>query len=292
MPVSLRPECRFSLTRRGRRGGGRRQPGSGCVRRGSGRDLRRTAMQTTKHRSFERPDETRPFPHGRAEIVKISGTEIHRLVLEAGWRSSWTTAPSSSPAPVTSPPCPADTTPGSSATNRSWSSTGTGRATTPGSPAATKLPLSRRVADRHLYRPVGASGTPHRVEHAHRQRLLHARGHGDRQVELDVQPCRLGLDVAPRPAGQDPGAGEDRGGQPEDLPAQLTKGRVAGGFAGVHDAVIDAGGQPRLERVEGGRTVLDQRHPGPEGAARALLELGRSGGNTAAHEQGDIGMAG
>lgn len=45
-------------------------------------------MQTTEHRSFERPDETRPFPHGRAEIVKISGTEIHRLVPEPGWRWS------------------------------------------------------------------------------------------------------------------------------------------------------------------------------------------------------------
>ena len=62
--------------------------------------------------------------------------QLHRPALpvpreRAAWPSAWTTAPSSSPAPATSLHCPAVTTPGSSATSRSWSSTGTARATTP-----------------------------------------------------------------------------------------------------------------------------------------------------------------
>jgi hypothetical protein len=44
--------------------------------------------QTTEHRSFGQPDEIRPFPNARAEIVSISGVEIGRLVLEPGWRWS------------------------------------------------------------------------------------------------------------------------------------------------------------------------------------------------------------
>jgi hypothetical protein len=45
-------------------------------------------MQQTEHRSFEAPDETRAFPNGRAEIVKIGGGEVGRLVFEPGWRWS------------------------------------------------------------------------------------------------------------------------------------------------------------------------------------------------------------
>jgi hypothetical protein len=45
-------------------------------------------MQTTEHRSFEAPDETRTFPKGRAEILNIDDTEIGRLVFEPGWRWS------------------------------------------------------------------------------------------------------------------------------------------------------------------------------------------------------------
>lgn len=44
-------------------------------------------MTTAQHRSFQQPDETRPFPHGRAEILNIAG-EVGRLVLEPGWRWS------------------------------------------------------------------------------------------------------------------------------------------------------------------------------------------------------------
>jgi hypothetical protein len=45
-------------------------------------------MQTTQHRSFQTPDETRAFPNGRAEIVKIGDAEVGRLVFEPGWRWS------------------------------------------------------------------------------------------------------------------------------------------------------------------------------------------------------------
>ena len=46
-------------------------------------------MQATEHRSFGTPDETRQFPHGRAEILTVGGVEIGRLVFEPGWR--WST---------------------------------------------------------------------------------------------------------------------------------------------------------------------------------------------------------
>jgi hypothetical protein len=45
-------------------------------------------MQSTEHRSFEAADETRSFPHGRAEILRFDGAEIGMLVLEPGWRWS------------------------------------------------------------------------------------------------------------------------------------------------------------------------------------------------------------
>ena len=45
-------------------------------------------MDKTEHRSFQTPDETREFPHGRAEILKIAGGEVGRLVFQPGWRWS------------------------------------------------------------------------------------------------------------------------------------------------------------------------------------------------------------
>jgi hypothetical protein len=45
-------------------------------------------MQETEHRSFSQPDETREFPNGKAEIVKIAGGEVGRLVFQPGWRWS------------------------------------------------------------------------------------------------------------------------------------------------------------------------------------------------------------
>ena len=46
-------------------------------------------MQETAHRSFGAPDETRQFPNGRAEILRIGDSEVGRLVFEPGWR--WST---------------------------------------------------------------------------------------------------------------------------------------------------------------------------------------------------------
>src|ERR1700716_3495577 len=45
-------------------------------------------MQETEHRSFGTPDDTSEFPNGRAEILKIGGGEVGRLVFEPGWRWS------------------------------------------------------------------------------------------------------------------------------------------------------------------------------------------------------------
>ena len=43
-------------------------------------------MQETEHKSFQQPDETREFPHGRAEILAVGGAEIGRMMFEPGWR--------------------------------------------------------------------------------------------------------------------------------------------------------------------------------------------------------------
>jgi hypothetical protein len=45
-------------------------------------------MQTTEHKTFSKPDETREFPRGRAEIIKIGAGEVGRLVFQPGWRWS------------------------------------------------------------------------------------------------------------------------------------------------------------------------------------------------------------
>ncbi len=44
--------------------------------------------QTTEHKTFASPDETRVFPRGRAEIIRVSGRDVGRLILEPGWRWS------------------------------------------------------------------------------------------------------------------------------------------------------------------------------------------------------------
>jgi hypothetical protein len=44
--------------------------------------------QTTSHRTFGTPDETREFNNGKAEILNIDDTPIGRLVLQPGWRWS------------------------------------------------------------------------------------------------------------------------------------------------------------------------------------------------------------
>ena len=47
-----------------------------------------TCTHVTEHKSFTRPEEVREFPHGRAEILKLGGSEVGRLVFEPGWRWS------------------------------------------------------------------------------------------------------------------------------------------------------------------------------------------------------------
>jgi hypothetical protein len=45
-------------------------------------------QQQTQHSSFQKPDELREFPNGRAEIVKVGKGEVGRLVFKPGWRWS------------------------------------------------------------------------------------------------------------------------------------------------------------------------------------------------------------
>jgi len=44
--------------------------------------------KASEHKMFSKPDETRSFPHGRAEVVNIGGGAVGRLVFEPGWRWS------------------------------------------------------------------------------------------------------------------------------------------------------------------------------------------------------------
>jgi hypothetical protein len=44
--------------------------------------------KSSEHRSFTKPDETRAFPNGKAEILKMGGGVVGKLVLEPGWRWS------------------------------------------------------------------------------------------------------------------------------------------------------------------------------------------------------------
>ena len=44
--------------------------------------------QETEHKTFVKPEETREFPHGRAEMLTLGGSTVGRLVLEPGWRWS------------------------------------------------------------------------------------------------------------------------------------------------------------------------------------------------------------
>ena len=45
-------------------------------------------MSTAEQKSFDKPDETRPFSHGRVDLLRIGGSDIGRLTLEPGWRWS------------------------------------------------------------------------------------------------------------------------------------------------------------------------------------------------------------
>ena len=43
----------------------------------------------SERKTLSKPDETREFPHGRAEILNIGGGAVGRLVFQPGWR--WST---------------------------------------------------------------------------------------------------------------------------------------------------------------------------------------------------------
>lgn len=45
-------------------------------------------MPKSEHKTFARPDETRAFPNGVAEILNIGGGAVGRLVFQPGWRWS------------------------------------------------------------------------------------------------------------------------------------------------------------------------------------------------------------
>ena len=44
--------------------------------------------KSSEHRAFTRPDETREFPKGKAEILNIGGGTVGRLIFQPGWRWS------------------------------------------------------------------------------------------------------------------------------------------------------------------------------------------------------------
>ena len=43
-----------------------------------------------EHKSFSKPDETRDFPLGKLELVKLNGVAIGRATFQPGWR--WSTS--------------------------------------------------------------------------------------------------------------------------------------------------------------------------------------------------------
>src|SRR5580700_8072450 len=45
-------------------------------------------MAKAEQKTFETPDEVRPFERGRLELLRIGDSEIGRLTLEPGWRWS------------------------------------------------------------------------------------------------------------------------------------------------------------------------------------------------------------
>jgi class 3 adenylate cyclase len=50
-------------------------------------------MPRLQRRSFATPDEVRPFPHGRIEVVNLDETAMARLIYQPGWRWSTDVAP-------------------------------------------------------------------------------------------------------------------------------------------------------------------------------------------------------
>jgi hypothetical protein len=48
----------------------------------------RTTSTTYELQDFGSPSETREFPNGRLDLIRIAGAEIGRLTLQPGWRWS------------------------------------------------------------------------------------------------------------------------------------------------------------------------------------------------------------
>ncbi len=46
------------------------------------------ARQEIEHKRFEAADETREFPNGRVELLRVGGGEVGRCTFEPGWRWS------------------------------------------------------------------------------------------------------------------------------------------------------------------------------------------------------------
>jgi hypothetical protein len=45
-------------------------------------------MEKMEHRSFDKPDETRAFEKGKADLLHMGGGAVGRLTLQPGWRWS------------------------------------------------------------------------------------------------------------------------------------------------------------------------------------------------------------
>jgi hypothetical protein len=45
-------------------------------------------MSNSEHKTFDKPDEIREFPRGKADILNIGGGSVGRLVFQPGWRWS------------------------------------------------------------------------------------------------------------------------------------------------------------------------------------------------------------
>ncbi|HET7476604.1 MAG TPA: cupin domain-containing protein [Dermatophilaceae bacterium] len=45
-------------------------------------------MSAAEQKTFGEPDETRTFPNGRVDLIKIGNAEIGQLTLEPGWKWS------------------------------------------------------------------------------------------------------------------------------------------------------------------------------------------------------------
>ena len=52
-----------------------------------------TTSQKLERKSLSQPEETRPFPKGKLEIVSVGGTTIGRATFEPGWKWSESVKP-------------------------------------------------------------------------------------------------------------------------------------------------------------------------------------------------------